>query len=83
MFNHAVDYKLTGTRRESHAIGEFQPFEVFVSHDIDNITPRQAMDSARQSMYNDGFDHILFTHVYLRQDKMWIEIPMLDALGLE
>lgn len=83
MFNHKADYRLQGTRREYKAIGEFQTFEVFVSHDVDVITPKQAMDSARTSMYNDGYDHINFINVAIRKNKRWVQIPMMEALELE
>jgi hypothetical protein len=79
----SIEYRLKGTRRKVGAIGKMQPFTVYVSHQIDKITPAQAMDTARRSMYQDGFEHILFKSCSVRIDKQWKEIPMLEALGLE
>ena len=79
----AVEYRLQGTRNEARSPGEPEKFSLTVSHQLDKITPKQAMDSARQVMYDDGFDHILFTACAVREGNRWVEITMLEALGLE
>jgi hypothetical protein len=79
----AIEYKLTGKRRVAGAIGMPESFKVFVSHQSKNITPKDAMNSARESMYQDGYDKILFISCHVKNGRKWENIPMLKALGLE
>jgi hypothetical protein len=83
MNKNKIAYRLQGTRREARAIGEPEKFTVTVSHQLDEITPKRAMESARKVMYDDGYDHILFTHCAVLKGKRWVEIPMMKALGME
>lgn len=78
-----IEYKLKGTRRLCGAIGKPGKFTVTVSRQIGTITPLEAMNTARQSMYEDGFDYILFTSCAVKKSGKWVNIPMLEALGLE
>lgn len=72
---HLNSYHLTGTFRKFDSVGAMQPFK------LDSIeeTPLLAMKQARKQMYDNGYDHILFQHVYLNG----CEIPMMEALELE
>lgn len=76
-------FKLNGTRRQAGAIGKPEDFSVEVSRQTGTMTPRQAMDTARESMYQDGFDHILFKACFIKAGRTWKSIPMMEALGLE
>ena len=78
-----VEYKLKGTRRLASAIGAMQKFTVTVSRQQGTMTPREAMDTARESMYQDGYEHILFTSCAIREGRRFVQIPMMQALGLE
>lgn len=78
-----IEYKLKGTRRQVRAIGNMEKFTVTVSRQIGTMTAKEAMDTARESMYQDGFEHILFTFCAIRVNRRWQVIPMLEALGLE
>lgn len=78
-----IEYKLKGTRRKVGAIGIFPKFTVTVSRQIGTMTPREAMDTARESMYQDGWEYILFTSCAVKKSGKWINVPMLEALGLE
>lgn len=78
-----IEYKLKGTRRLARAIGEMEKFTVTVSRQLGTMSAREAMDTARESMYEDGWEHILFTFCAIRVNRRWQEIPMLEALELE
>ena len=79
-------YKLTGTYRQVNAIGEMERFTV----EIKANSPKDAMNNQRELFYNTGFEHVLFKYVF-KKFPSWsqfggydfIEIPMLQALGLE
>ena len=68
-------YKLTGLFRKTTDIGEMQKFKV----DSIGSTPKIAMENIRLEMYTDGYQYILFQHVFLDG----VEIPMMQALELE
>jgi hypothetical protein len=68
-------YKLTGIFRKQSSIGNFENFKV----DSIGSNPKDTMEKIREGMYSDGYDHILFQHVYLNG----VEIPMMKALELE
>jgi hypothetical protein len=78
-----IEYKFKGTRRKIGAIGKHVNFTVTVSRQVGTMTPREAMDTARESMYEDGWELILFTFCAVRKNSRWQGIPMLEALGLE
>lgn len=78
-----IEYELKGTRRLNGAIGKPEDFTVTVSRQTGTMTPLDAMTTARESMYEDGYDHILFTSVAIKAGKTWKNIPMLEALELE
>jgi hypothetical protein len=66
---------LTGIFRKQSSIGNFENFKV----DSIGSSPKDTMEKIREGMYSDGYDHILFQHVYLNG----VEIPMMKALELE
>lgn len=78
-----IEYKLKGTRRKVGAIGKMEKFNVAISRQTGTMTPREAMDTARESMCQDGYEHILFLSCAVRVNRRWQGIPMLEALGLE
>lgn len=51
--------------------------------------PILAMDGLRKNIYELGYDHVLFQHVYICKNfnpddaNSMVEIPMLQALGME
>lgn len=77
-----TEYKFKGTRRKAGAIGKPENFTVTVSRWGD-MTPKEAMNTARRSMYEDGFENILFTSCAKKSGRRFSEIPMMQALGLE
>ena len=78
-----IEYKLKGTRRQAGAIGKPSKFTVTVSRQTGTMSARDAMDTARESMYQDGFDQILFKACFIKAGRTWKPIPMMEALGLE
>lgn len=78
-----IEYKLKGERRKVNAIGKPERFAVTVSRQTGTITAKQAMDTARESMYQDGYEHVLFTSCSIKKSRAWVNIPMTQALGLE
>lgn len=78
-----VEYKLKGTRRKVGAIGIMTRFTVIVSRQTGTMTALDAMNTARESMYYDGYEHILFTSCLIKKNNAWVEIPMMQALELE
>lgn len=78
-----VEYRLKGSRRKVGAIGKHEGFEVTVFRHTGTMTPREAMETTRESMYQDGWEHILFKSCEIRNGNAWQGISMLKALGLE
>ena len=68
-------YTLKGSYKKAGAIGVPSPFEIEWKAE----TPLIAMNEARESLYNIGWDHILFREVWIEDE----EIPMMQALELE
>ncbi len=78
-----VTYKLKGTRLASPAIGKAEKFIIQVSKYDSTFKPLDAMKTSRESMYNDGYDKILFKVCMIKNGSHFEEIPMLQALNLE
>ena len=78
-----IEYKLKGTRRQAGAIGKPEKFTVTVSRQMGTISAKDAMNTARRSMYEDGFDNILFTSCAIKTGRTWKSMSMMQALGLE
>lgn len=79
-------YKLTGTYKKQNAIGKDEFFNV----EIRAENPKDAMNNQREIFYNTGYEHILFQRCFKRFPSWsqfggydWVEIPMIQALGLE
>ena len=73
-------YKLKGTHCKFGAIGTPSEFvyEAFAN------TPLEAMNSIRETLYQEGYERILFKEAFVMSvEHKWEEIPMMEALGLE
>jgi hypothetical protein len=78
-----IEYKFKGTRRKVGAIGKPEKFTITVFRQVGTMTPKDAMDTARESMYQDDWEMILFTSCAVRVNRHWQAIPMMEVLGLE
>lgn len=78
-----IEYKFKGTRRKINAIGEPEKFTGIVYRQTGTMSPLEAMDTYRKDMYENNFEHILFTSCFIRKNNLWVEIPMLQALEME